>query len=81
MDNFSIKEMAEEIALPLPLPSIGPSVKGPVMLCAIELYRLRSVDAHKQTARLPLKRALIVIIPKYLFEINGLGINLFSLTI
>ena len=31
-------------------------------------------------SRKPLKRALIVIIPKYLFEINGFGIYLISLT-
>ena len=37
--------------------------------------------ATSQTeSRKPLKSALIVIMPKYLFEINGFGINLVNLT-
>ena len=31
-------------------------------------------------SREPLKSALIVMIPEYLFEINGFGVNLISLT-
>ena len=45
-----------------------------------EFTSLAQAVTSQTESRKLLKRALIVIIPKYLFEINGFGIHLISLT-
>ena len=52
-------------------------VTGSIVQCFTSLSQ--AVTSQTES-REPLKSALIVIIPEYLFEINGFGINLISLT-